>query len=184
MIMRVHFVRHRGHRDHVFVTRSDGSVADWAFPSYGDDLPHDLCHLVVEDALGIVHGFWGLVNEGMDVQLIDNQVTLVRGGKPLIQDPRVDFSDLNRAEQAVALLGPVGMRTEHVGTLAMVRLDPSASDSAGSRQLASQLGFELPEGVSAATVLSIQERLGELRMRWQSLDDGAAVVLTYPGHGS
>ena len=147
MVMRVSFVRHRGHRDHVYVTRSDGSSTGWEFPSYGDDLPHDLCHLVVEDGLRISNGFWGLVDGGMDVQLVDNQSTLVRDGKPITEDPGVDFSDLSRAEQAVALLGPVGLRAEQLGALTVVRLDPAASDSASAGQLSSEFGFELPEGI-------------------------------------
>jgi len=61
MGMQVSFARHKGRHHHIYATRTDGSSADWAFPSYGDDLPHDLCHLVVEDALGIAKGFWGLV---------------------------------------------------------------------------------------------------------------------------
>jgi hypothetical protein len=181
MGMEVAFVRHRGRRDQVYVTRSDGTVARWAFPSYGDDLPHDLCHLVVEDALGIAHGFWGLVEGGMDVQVIANQATLVRDGKPLIEGPNVDFSDLNRAEQAVALVGPIGMRIEETGTLTTVRLDPSASPPAGAGQLGVESGFELPEGTSEERVRSIRNRLGDLRRQWQSLDDGTAIILTYPG---
>ena len=181
MAMKVSFVRRRGRRDHVYVTRSDGSIAEWAFPSYGDDLPHDLCHLVVEDALGIAHGFWGLLDEGVDVKLIDDQATLVRDGKPLIEDPSVDFTDLNRAEQAVALVGPIGIRIKEAGSLTMVRLDPTACTSAGSRQLSAELRFELPEGASEETILSIRRRLGDVRREWQSLDDGTAIVLVYPG---
>jgi hypothetical protein len=55
---------------------------------------------VVEDGLGIVHGFWGLVNQGMEVQLVDNQAALVRDGRPLTEDAGVDFSDLNRVKAA------------------------------------------------------------------------------------
>lgn len=154
MAMRVSFVRHRGRRDHVYVTRSDDSVADWAFPTYGGELPHDLCHLVVEEALGIARGFWGMVDAGMNVQLVDNQATLVHDGQPLVDDPSVDFSDLKRAEQAVALLGTA----DH---------------------LRSELGFDGPEGASAETILSIGQRLEELRRQWRNLDDGAAITLDY-----
>jgi hypothetical protein len=152
MAMRVSFVRHRGRRDHVFVTRSDGSVAAWAFPSYGDDLPHDLSHLVIEEALGIARGFWGMVDAGMNVAPIDDQSTLVRDGKPLIEDPDTDFSDLKRAEQAVAFFGPVG----HVW---------------------SELGFDPSE----ETILSIQDHLDELRREWRRLDDGGAIIIDYCG---
>jgi hypothetical protein len=52
------------------------------FPSYGDGLPHDLCHLVVEDGLGLSEGFWGLVDQHVDVCVVNNQPTLMRDGKP------------------------------------------------------------------------------------------------------
>ena len=29
----------------------------------GDGLPHDLCHLVVEDGLELSEGFWGLFDQ-------------------------------------------------------------------------------------------------------------------------
>ena len=41
------------------------------------------------------------MDQGADVKLIDNQAVLVRNGMPLIEDPNVDFHDLNRA----AILG-------------------------------------------------------------------------------
>jgi hypothetical protein len=61
-VLEASFVRRRGSRDRVYVTRSDGTTTGWDFPSYGDGLPHDLCHLVVEEALGLSEGFWGLVD--------------------------------------------------------------------------------------------------------------------------
>ena len=184
MGMQVSFVRHRGRRDHVYVLRSDGSSADWDFPSYGDDLPHDLCHLVVEDALGIVEGFWGLVDGGMDVTLIENQATLVRNGKPLIEDPSVDFSDLNRAEQAVALLGSIRMRTEEIGSLTIVQLDPTATSPMSTNLLRSELGFDLPPNISEGTILWVRKRLADLRREWQGLEDGSAIVVNYPSKTS
>jgi hypothetical protein len=45
------FVRHREHRDHICVIRQDGSTCDWAFLTYEDQFPHELCHLVVEEGL-------------------------------------------------------------------------------------------------------------------------------------
>ncbi|MDQ3570648.1 MAG: hypothetical protein M3450_12995 [Actinomycetota bacterium] len=70
------FVRRRGSRDRVYVTRADGTSTSWHFPSYGDGLPHDLCHLVVEDELGLTDGFWGLIDQGVEVRLVNNQATL------------------------------------------------------------------------------------------------------------
>src|ERR1700722_9190992 len=122
MALTASFVRHRQRRDRIYVTRGDGTSISWDFPTYGDRLPHDLCHLVVEEGLGIERGFWGLVDQGVDVKPIDNQATLVRHGRPLVDEPGVDFSDLMKAEEAVALLGPTGMDTEQVGSLVIAHL--------------------------------------------------------------
>lgn len=60
------FVRAAGQPDRVYVVRPDGSEVSWTFPSYGDALPHDLVHLVVESAAGLRDGFWGRVARGVD----------------------------------------------------------------------------------------------------------------------
>ena len=77
--MRAVFVRTAGQPDRVYVTRSDGSEAGWSFPTYGDGLPHDLVHLVVEAAFGLWAGFWGRVDEGADPRLINAEANR-RGG--------------------------------------------------------------------------------------------------------
>src|SRR5258706_12059736 len=66
MCMRIRFVRTSGAPDRVYVRRSDGSETSWSFPTYGDAVPHDLVHLVVEDAFAIADGFWGRVDRGVD----------------------------------------------------------------------------------------------------------------------
>jgi hypothetical protein len=161
--MEVTFVRHRERRDRVYVTRGDTTSAAWDFPSYGDMLPHDLCHLVVEDALGIAGGFWGLVARGVEVALIDGQATLVRDGRPLVEQPDTDFSDLIRAEEAVAMVGPVGRQFEQTIT----RTGPTA------------LGFTGPDGATEEGVAVARARLAELGARWRDLEDGDSITLTY-----
>src|SRR5882762_4340026 len=66
VVLKASFVRTVGERDRIYVVRSDGSEVDWAFPTYGDALPHDLIHLVVEAAFGLGQGFWGRVDAGAD----------------------------------------------------------------------------------------------------------------------
>jgi hypothetical protein len=181
MAMQVSFVRHRERRDRVYVTRDDGSSTGWDFPSYGDRLPHDLCHLVVEEGLVIVEGFWGLVDRGVEVELVDNQATLERDGEPLVRQPGIDFSDLRRAEEAVALLGPPGMHIDEVGALAVARLDPSSTEAADGDSLRSGTGFGLPAGASDEAIASVRHRLLDLSGQWRALGDGDAITLTYTG---
>src|SRR5580700_2664453 len=99
----VTFVRRRNSRDRVYVARRDGTSISWDFPSYGDGLPHDLCHLVVEDNLGFANGLWGLVDQGVGIGLINNELALMRDGKPLAGAFGIDLSALVQAEHAVAV---------------------------------------------------------------------------------
>jgi hypothetical protein len=184
MALQVSFVRHRGRRDRVYVTRQDGSSTAWDFPSYGDRLPHDLCHLVVEEALGIAAGFWGLVDQGVEVELVDNQATLVRDGRPLLAEPGIDFSDLMAAEEAVALLGPTGMRVDEARPLAVGHFGPSTTDASGPGDLRTALGFALPVGVRSEVMASLRRRLAELEGQWRALGDGDAITLTFAGRSA
>ena len=65
-VLRASFVRVAGQRDRIYVLRSDGSEVSWVFPTYGDMVPHDLVHVVVESAFGLKNGFWGRVDAGVD----------------------------------------------------------------------------------------------------------------------
>ena len=99
------FTRRPGERDLVHVVRTDGTETEWEFPGYGDALPHDLVHFVVEQGLGLKDGFWGLLDDGAEVVWVSDQAVLSRNGEPL-REPAVNFSGLVKAEEAVALLGP------------------------------------------------------------------------------
>jgi hypothetical protein len=64
--------------------------------SAGTDLPHDLAQLVVEDALGLDHGFWNLVANGATFDSLGRRRT--KPGRQLIASYR---SELNEAEEIV-----------------------------------------------------------------------------------
>jgi len=140
----------------VYVTREDGTATSWNFPSYGDVLPHDLCHLVVEDELGLTDGFWGLVDRGVDVGLVNDQATLVRGSRPLAEQAGFDLSGLLVAEAAVAALAGPANAVDDVD--------------------------ELPVSAEPEAISAIRDRLRQLSERWRKLDDGAAITLQF--HGS
>jgi hypothetical protein len=179
MSLEVSFVRHPGQRDHIYVVRDDGTTCDWAFPTYGDQLPHDLCHLVIEDVLQIPNGFWGLVDQGMEVRLIDDQGTLVKDGRPLFEHANFDFRDLIQAEEAVALLAPIGMQVEQVGALAVATRTGAGTVDAIRVGLSRELGFALPAGVSPLDVSPIQTRLVELQTEWRALTDGGLLSISF-----
>ena len=87
-------------RDSFFVVRTDGTEVTWTFPSYGDGLPHDLVHLVVESACGIARGFWGLVDGGADPARV-NAVANRTVGK--LADKYAAFGDDSELVRAEAL---------------------------------------------------------------------------------
>jgi hypothetical protein len=165
------FTRRRGELDLVQVTRSDGTRTEWEFPTYGDALPHDLVHFVVERGLELTGGFWGLVDDGADVVAANGQAVLCRHGEPL-REPTVDFSGLVQAEEAVALLGPQPA-LESAGGLMVARLDPGRFSPPGTGEVISGTGFRLPEGATADRVTAIQRELSELTRRWCQLDHEA-----------
>jgi hypothetical protein len=164
----------------VCVKRDDGSSTGWDFPSYGDGLPHDLCHLVVEDELWLTKGFWGLVDQGVDVGLVNNQATLMRDGKPLVEHTGVDFSGLNEAEAAVAVLAGPTVEVSAFGEFAVARLATRRDLTVTTGELAHALGFELPTSATPQAILAIRGRLRDLAERWRSLEDGAAIKLPFP----
>jgi hypothetical protein len=178
-VLDVTFVRRRSRRDRVYVTRSDGTSIEWDFPSYGDGLPHDLCHLVVEDELGLVDGFWGLVDQGVGIVLIDNAATLMRNGRPLAAEVGIDLSELVEAEHAVAVLAGTLVAVEYLrhrsGTQPPSPVHPA--DEPG--RIADALGFELPASATPEAIAAVRARLRDLAHRWRSLEDGAAITLTF-----
>ena len=62
--MRVTFVKTIGNRDRVYVRFPDGREKSWPFPTYGEHLPHDCVHLIVERAFAIEDGVWAHVARG------------------------------------------------------------------------------------------------------------------------
>jgi hypothetical protein len=184
-MLEVSFVRRRGQRDHVYVHRSDGTETDWAFPSYGDGLPHDLCHLVVEQGLGLTEGFWGLVDRGVAVGLVNNQATLMRDGTPLADQPDVDLSGLMQAEAAVAALGSPMLALEQAGVLVVARPgaapDPDVDTPTEPLDVRSVFGagVDLPPTATPAAIAAIRTELTDLAPRWRTLPDGGAITLTF-----
>ena len=94
-------------------------------------------HLVVESGLGIVDGFWGLVDGGVDVSLVDNQACLVREGRPLVDQP--------------GSTPPVSCGPRRRWPSSGPTTPPSA----------------LPGWLSASSVAAIRARLAELGLRWR-----------------
>jgi hypothetical protein len=78
--MQISFVRTHSAPDRVYVVRTNGTEVSWSFPTFGNYIPHDLVHLVVEAFFGLKSGFWGRVDAGIDVARINEDAN--RKGGP------------------------------------------------------------------------------------------------------
>ena len=99
--MEVSFVRTQGQRDRIYVKRSNGTEVSWVFPTFGNYIPHDLVHLVVEAAFGLCNGFWGRVDAGIDVARINADANRI-GGVNKYASFGPDQADLYAAEALAA----------------------------------------------------------------------------------
>jgi hypothetical protein len=176
----VRFTRTAADRDHIEVHRADGSTIEWEFPTHVSRLPHDLCHLIVEDGLAIGFGFWGLVSRGVDVCVIDDHAELSLGGSPLRDRPGTDFSDLMHSEEAVAVLSPSGLKTELVGALVVVTLPGSEHLSPLTDDELDRVRALFPDA-SPERIRSVRDRLMALDRRWATMQLGESVTLPFPG---
>ena len=166
--MKATFVRTAQAPDRFYVRRDDGSEVSWSFPTFGDALPHDLVHFVVEQMFGIRDGFWGRVGGGADPAKI-NAMADRKGGK--LADKYAGFGDdLSGIYLAEALAGlPWGV--PGVSYEDMLEI---AFASCG------KYGIDLPSRVNAEALRAVQHRLFELGVQWRALGDKGSIELTFP----
>lgn len=151
-MLRAAFVRVVGERDRIYVTRSDGSEVSWPFPTYGDGLPHDLVHVVVESAFEVSRGFWGRVDAGADPKVINAQANRT-GGADKYADFGTDQSELPLAE-------------------ALANAPWSAAPAQvieSVREACRQAGVTPPKSLSRERVEQTQQTLIGLARRWREL---------------
>ena len=161
--MRVTFVRNVGARDRIYVVRDDGSETSWEFPSYGEALPHDLVHLIVEKRFGVTGGVWGRVAAGADLVKI-NAAANRSGGKDkyrALGDEVVLSEALANAPWTMPELAP-----DADAILARMK------EMAGPRTL--------PASVTLASIARVREELCGLRDRWVAFAPKGALDFEYP----
>jgi hypothetical protein len=95
----------------VFYKEDDGRLCGWrATPPHrrrfqgttmasGRDLPHDLAQFVVEDALGLEHGFWGLLAKGATFKSVPGR-RRTQPGQEIVRAHREDLDDVERVVNA------------------------------------------------------------------------------------
>jgi len=164
--LRARFVRTVGERDKVYVRRSDGSETSWVFPTFGDGLPHDLVHLVVERDFGVRDGFWGRVDRGVDPAKISEQANRM-GGKGKFAGFGDDLRELYVAEAlAAAAWSPSGETLEerHAQLVAAY----------------ASAGLPLPQSVTVTGLGESARRLAELTLTWRGLRPKGTIELEFP----
>ncbi|HZV01639.1 MAG TPA: hypothetical protein VFF73_33320 [Planctomycetota bacterium] len=158
-------MRTRGAPDRVYVHRDDGSETGWSFPTYGDELPHDLVHLVVETVFDVKEGFWGRVARGVDPARL-NALANRQGGKAKYAGFGDDLSELHLAEALANARWADAQATDEE------RRDDMARECA-------KAGIELPASATLAAIARARTELAGLRDRWRSIVRKAAIELTF-----
>ena len=162
-VLSASFVRTVGERDRIYVTRADGSAVSWAMASYGESLPHDLVHLVVESAFGLAQGFWGRVNAGVDPGAVAREANR-KGGRDKYAAYGPDQAELQLAE-ALANVRWLGEDTSAA----------LAQAAAGYRPA----GIEPPPFLTGRLVERLQAVLTGLTHRWRALGAKGALDVEF-----
>ena len=164
-VLKAAFVRTVGERDRIYVVRSDGSEVSWAFPTYGDALPHDLIHLVVEAAFGLRQGFWGRVDAGVD--------------------PGAIMADANRKGGAnkYAAFGPAMSELQLAEALANPGWLVGEPSTASLREhivvACRESGLSPPALLSAKRVDRVRVVLRTLASRWRGLTPKGTLTMAF-----
>jgi len=165
--MIIRFVRTAGAPDRVYVRRTNGSQTSWSFPTYGDALPHDMVHLVVEEAFQIADGFWGRVDRGVDPARVNAEANRI-GGANKYKGFGDDLRGLLLAETVANLSWGIS----------------EISDEQRLQQVADECekhGIAMPPLVDAARLQRVRTRLAELSAQWRALGPKGTLELTFAG---
>lgn len=107
--MQITIVKEASRSHRAVAVRDDGVAVRFAVADYGDRLPHDLVHYLVESTLGLEWGFWGLVAAGAELDAVRRHGARHRRDLPRRPDPLVDehADELRGAEALVAAAYPL-----------------------------------------------------------------------------
>lgn len=163
--MTIRFVRIAGQADRIYVKRSNGSEVAWEFPTLGNEIPHDMTHLVVESMFGLRKGFWGRVDAGVDPKKV-NEMANRRGGPNKYAGFGDDLSELYLAEVLAGLswqlreLSPADRLATFLSACEKQSLTP-------------------PPAVTEESLAAAERRMNELRAQWRALLPKGTLELTF-----
>jgi len=157
------FTHTGGGKDWVYVLRDDGTPLRWPWPSYGTELPGDLLHYVVETRLGLRHGFWGLVADGVNFGYLSEAADRINAGVAPDPGPEVDLVEMVQVECVVQALGG----------------DTDADCLELVRQCCALRGVPVPGVLSEEAIGLLRTEVRDLAKRWRELAAGRSLVLSY-----
>jgi hypothetical protein len=158
--MEIAFVHTGESHDRIHISRDDGSEASWRWGAGGP--AHDLIHWVVEDALLLERGFWGLVAAGADFGFVN-----ARGHAG--ERCEGELGDTSELMQAEAVVNSIQQG---------IAIEPRWSDAECLRWAATwceQAGVELPEGLDVALYGQIRADAERWVARFRELEPGEAL---------
>jgi hypothetical protein len=163
--MKVTFVRTVGKPDRFYVVRADGTEASSSFPSYGDALPHDLVHLVVEAGFELRNGIWGRVARGVDLEAVNAQANR-KGGKVAEK-----YAGLGEDLAEVFVSEALANASWWERTLS------AAQRVEDIRASCARFAVAMPVTVTPERSTRVQEVLERLGRRWRTLVPKGAIAL-------
>lgn len=120
------------------------------------------------------------MRRGVEVRIVDDHAELRYEQLPLRNQPGIDFSELQRCEEVVAILGTIGIRTKEIGSLAVVTLAADTSAPALRPDEIERIQTLFP-GRSRELVDAVRSRLITLHRQWTTLPATDAIIFTSPG---
>ena len=163
---RYHSILHR--RDGVLIQLEGGS-----YNRVGADVPrvpHDISHLIVEDAFGLQSGLWGTLAGGGLVQ----NATFAGGRKPPHAE-RKAWEITDRAGESLRQAEVI------VRAVADAAAEGRTRDIAWLRRRVGERWWS--EDVTAEALERVCEELREAAQRWDVLAEGPSLRLTWPRDG-
>jgi hypothetical protein len=152
--------------------RDDGVTVQVRRSYRKSELPHDLCHYVVETELGLERGFWGCIGKGV----LFSGMSVVSGRRRSVANPR----SRARIRATPQERGASEFLVEAFSAAARIR-DPALRFA---KLVSPEVKQWFPLHVDKETRRRIVERLLILESRWRELSDGESITLFWPLRGT
>jgi hypothetical protein len=165
--MRVTFDRLADHEwAHVLIERDDRVVYRMHAGPVTAELPHDLVHYTIEDALGISDGIWGAIAGGV----VFRSMTHISGRRPP-----------HAAERSAALIRQYRDRLQRAELLGgFVEAAAGHPEADWARMTTGSFHARPTEAPGLEALTRAVAALRQAEQRWQAVPVGAKLVLDWP----